>query len=68
MFDELVAYAVKNGVKTDDNGIAASKEIIKTYLKAFIGRNIFDDEAFYPVIQKEDKTLLKAITVLDTLK
>jgi len=68
MFEGLIAYAVKNGVKTDANGIAASKEIIKIYLKAFIGRNIFDDEAFYPVIQKEDKTLLKAITVLDTLK
>jgi carboxyl-terminal processing protease len=68
MVEELIAYAVKNGVKTDANGIAASKEIIRTYLKAFIGRNIFDDEAFYPVIQKEDKMLLKAITVLDTLK
>jgi carboxyl-terminal processing protease len=68
MFEELIAYAVKNGVKTDASGIAASKEIIKTYLKAFVGRNIFNDEAFYPVIQKEDKTLLKAISVLDTLK
>ena len=68
MLDELIAYALKNGVKTDEAGIAASKEIIKTYLKAFVGRNIFDDEAFFPVIQKDDKTLLKAISVLDTLK
>jgi carboxyl-terminal processing protease len=67
-FNEFIAYTEKSGIKKDEEGIANSNDNIRIYLKAYIGRNLFDDEAFYPVIQKTDYTLNKAINVLDSLK
>jgi carboxyl-terminal processing protease len=68
LLNELLAFAEKNGVKKDEKEIALSGNNIKVYLKAYIGRNIFSDEGYYPVIQQVDNTLKKAIEVLDTLK
>lgn len=65
IFDEFILYAEKNGIKKDDSGIALSEKNIKSYLKAFIGRNLFDDEAFYPTLNLADETVLKAVEVLD---
>lgn len=68
LLNELLAFAEKNGIKKDEKEIALSGNNIKVCLKAYIGRNIFDNESYYPVIQQVDKTLKKAIEVLDTLK
>ena len=68
ILNDLINYSTKNGLKKDENGIKLSGDKIKIYLKANIGRNIFRDDAYYPVIQKVDNTLIKAISVLDTLK
>ena len=68
VLNDLVEFATKSGLKKNEDGLKLSAENIKVYLKAYIGRNIFDDEAFYPVIQTVDKTLKKAVSVLDTLK
>ena len=38
-----------------------SKAIIKQYLKATIGNQIYGDEGFYRVIQSDDKMLLKVL-------
>lgn len=65
IFDEFILYAEKNGIKKDDSGIALSGKNIKSYLKAFIGRNLFDDEAFYPTLNLADETVLKAVEMLD---
>lgn len=63
-FDSLVAYANSNGVTPDAKKIAYVKEELKLWLKAFMGRNLFGDEAFYPVQLQVDKTFLKAVSVL----
>jgi len=68
IFDDFTAYAEKNGVAKDEKGIAASEKNIKVNLKALIGRNLFRDEAYYPVLKDVDKTLIKALSVIDTLK
>ena len=68
ILNDLINYSTKNGLKKDENGIKLSGDKIKIYLKANIGRNIFREDAYYPVIQKVDNTLIKAISVLDTLK
>lgn len=67
-FNEFVIYAEKMGVEKDESGIELSKTNIKTYLKAYIGRNIYDDAAFYPVLHLADKTVLKALEVLKSAK
>ena len=65
IFDEFLQYAQKNGVKNESKNSNLSEAIIKTNIKAFIGRNLFKDEGFYPIINATDKTFLKAIEVLN---
>jgi hypothetical protein len=33
-------------------------------LKALIGRNLFDDAAYYPILNKNDNSIRKAVEVL----
>lgn len=37
---------------------------LKPYLKAFIGRDAFNKDAYYPIINKNDKCILKAVEEL----
>jgi carboxyl-terminal processing protease len=54
-------YAIKNCIQTDEECLKLSRTNIKTMLLAYIGRNLFDDQGFYPIINKTDKTVIKAI-------
>jgi len=47
---------------------AASKKELKLWIKGLIGRNLFGNDAFYPVVNSSDKTILKAMTVLKSGK
>lgn len=60
---DFIRYAEEKGVKRDQEGLTASGLHINTQLKAYIARNIMGEEGFYPIIQKIDKTLLKAIEI-----
>lgn len=65
VFNDFVAYAETKGVKRNEDGIKLAEETLRTQIKGAIGRNIYDDDAFYPVILKVDKVFEKAITVLN---
>ena len=41
-----------------------SKQELKVWMKALIGRNLYGNDAFYPVINSTDKTIKKAIEVM----
>jgi carboxyl-terminal processing protease len=64
MFKDLIAFAEKAGLKSDKSKIAFTKEKTKAWLKSFIGRNIFGDQAFYPVWLREDDTFKKALELV----
>jgi len=64
LFNNFIAYAASKGVARDDEGIKAAAPRLKVLLKANIGRNIFDDPAFYPVYLQDDITFKKALEVL----
>jgi len=57
LIKELTKYCEDAGVKTNKKGLDYSLEIIKTQMKAYLARNIIDDDGFYPIIHKLDKTL-----------
>jgi carboxyl-terminal processing protease len=57
---ELVAYAKNKGLKPDSKGLAQSLNVIEIQLKAYIARDVIDDDGFYPIIKDLDKTLLEA--------
>lgn len=64
MFDDLVAFAQANGIEPDQDGIEAMREDIKILLKALIGRNILDNEGFYPVYHLRDNIFNQAVKIL----
>ena len=55
-------YTQKTGQKVKDLNNESIKEL-KVWLKALIGRDVYQDEAFYPVINSTDETFLKAMEV-----
>lgn len=61
VFDGFLAYAVKNGIPTDQKGIQRSGKIIETQLMAYIARNIIGEEGFYSIISSIDNTLQEAV-------
>lgn len=64
---DFVAYAERNGVETDKEGLEISRDVIEAQLRAYIGRNALDDEAgFYYNIYAIDKTLQRAVKELRT--
>jgi len=64
IFDQFVKYAEQKGVPKDTKGLDVSKKIINTQIKAYIARNIIDNEGFYPIIMEIDKTFINAVNYL----
>lgn len=66
LFTEFVAFAKSNGVERSKNEIKKATPKLKLLIKAYIGRNILDNEAFYPVFHQIDAIFLKAQDYLTT--
>lgn len=65
LVNDFANYAAKKGIKKRPYLIAISRELIANQLQAYIIRNFFKDDGFYPVFLKDDPTLLKAIEVIE---
>jgi carboxyl-terminal processing protease len=61
LLNSFISYASENGVPADRAGIKISSDIIDIQIKAYIARNILDNDGFYPIWQELDKTLKVAI-------
>jgi carboxyl-terminal processing protease len=64
--DKFIAYAESNGIKRDNEGVKISGGLILTQVKAYIARNILDNQGFYPIWEDLDSTLKKAIEYLSS--
>lgn len=65
MINELVEIGKQNKVKFNAQQLAKSKQLMKTYLKAFIARNIWNNDGFYPIFNEQNEVFQKALTVMD---
>ncbi len=65
MFNNFLDYTEDMGVEKDPEGIRKSKSRIKILMKAFIARNLYDDDGFYPIYHRIDETFLRAIDYLE---
>lgn len=63
LIDEFSLYAKKNGISTEGTN-NEEKKYIEIEIKAYIARNIKDNEAYYPIINQDDPAIEKAIKVL----
>lgn len=64
LLQNFTDFAVSKGIKRRPNLIQISGPLIENQLQAYIVRNFFEEQGFYPIFQKEDVTLKKAIEVL----
>lgn len=61
ILSEFVKFANKEGVKMNQKEFLLSKHILEVELKAYIARNIIDNDGFYPIIGEVDEVLQAAI-------
>jgi carboxyl-terminal processing protease len=64
LINELNAYASKNGLKSNAKDNAKGFDLLRTHLKAYIAKNIFNQEAWFLVKNANDDACNKAISVL----
>jgi len=65
MLQGLIKVGEKNKVKFDEKDYKKSKEYLKILLKAHMGRNIYDDNAFYKVINDINEIYLQALSLFE---
>lgn len=64
LMNQFVDFAGSQGVEQNNKQIEKSRNLIHTQLKAYVARNILDNEGFYPIISEVDETLQKSISLL----
>lgn len=64
ILQQLVNYYEKSSKKKISNMTPTASKELRVWLKALIGRNLYGDEAFYPVVNQTDKVILKAKEVI----
>ncbi len=65
LMEEFVAFAVDKGIEEDEEGLLLSLSLIKNRIKATVGRNVYGEEVFYPVVNEMDNTIKAALEVLN---
>lgn len=61
---DFLAFAKDAKVEYDVPGFKTSERVIRDYLKAFIGRRMHGDDAFYPAFHETDNVLQKAVQLV----
>ncbi|MFT3737217.1 MAG: S41 family peptidase [Breznakibacter sp.] len=65
LVSQLAAFAEKKGIRTNPSQLAVSRSLIATEIKAYVARNIIDNDGFYPIILKSDVEVKAAINELE---
>lgn len=65
VMNEFFAFAKNKKVEGTEAEFEKSKTNLKQLLKALIGRNLFDKDAYYPIINQTDNSIKKAVEVLE---
>jgi len=66
LFREFMRFASDKGVKPDKELSYSQKKELRVFLKAFIGRYLFDDKGFYPIYHQIDEPFQKALEIIDS--
>lgn len=65
MLNELVEYGKKNKVNFDAADFSKSKEYLRILVKAHLGRQLYDESAFYKVVNDINEVYLQALKLFD---
>jgi carboxyl-terminal processing protease len=64
IYSDFLNYAFDQGIPQDIKGTQKSREVVSTRVKAYIARNIINNEGFYPIIHQIDQTMQRARDLL----
>ena len=64
MFEDLVKLAEEKGIKGTEEQKQVARSQTDILLKAYIARDLFDDEGFYPIYAPMDEVLQRALKEL----
>jgi carboxyl-terminal processing protease len=65
MISEMNELAKSNGVEANWNQVDRSAPLVKIYLKAYIARNVWNNEGFYPIFNEQNEILQGALKLFD---
>ena len=65
MIKEIVKAGESNNIVFNANEYDTSEQLMKIYVKAFIGRRVWDNEAFFPIFNKQNEIYQKALELFD---
>jgi carboxyl-terminal processing protease len=65
MLTDFVGYAQKQGIEKNEEQLKKSTAYLLNQLKALIGRNLFDNDVYFPVILSTDKAFGAALKELE---
>ncbi|MBR5102351.1 MAG: peptidase S41, partial [Muribaculaceae bacterium] len=68
LLNDFANFAAKNNVPPRWHYINQSRNLLLNNIKALIGRNLLGQEAFYPIVNKNDKTIEAALKALNSHK
>ena len=68
LLNDFVDYAAQTGVPPRWYYINLSRDVMLTNIKALVARDIFGNEAFYPIFNRNDKTIQAALKALNKHK
>lgn len=64
VYRDFVDFSISQGVDSDPAGAKQSREEIALLMKAYIARNIWNNNGFYPIYLKRDKVFQRALEVM----
>jgi carboxyl-terminal processing protease len=64
IYNEFLDYAYQQGIDRELEGAEKSRDVINTRVKAYIARNILNNEGFYPIIHNVDRTMQRGTELL----
>lgn len=67
VLQQFISFASEKGVQPDFDDIQTSKLILQKTIKAYVARNIIDNDGFYPIYADIDQTLMVAIDSISKL-
>ncbi len=67
IFKDFLSFSNNKGVKPKANEAEISKTIIIQIIKAGLARQIWGNSGFYPIINQDDKAILKALGEINSL-
>jgi len=65
MINALVAVGERNKVKANPKDLSRNRKLFEVHLKAQVGRKIWKNEGFYPVINTLNEALWKGVELLE---